>query len=277
MTDIIGPYITQTGREWPIRHYTEERLDYPNLIDRYNESTYIEEIFPQLRGFYFSQVVERHIILHSRTPHPLLYLPPTAPTAPYRITQYQFNALAQQQDDCFLLYAFELGHLLFADGRLSTEDWETSRLTHQIYRQAAAIANYRTQILSDLESVVRPIAIVRSHLPRVVNYYRHITAQLRLYTTLREISFETIQNLRSTWENDFGRIFPYDYDETGPGSLPGYVIPDIEQEIVGQRETFGSDEEDEEEPEFLYCNRYYHYLRSVHRNNANRLRDPLPE
>lgn len=270
---LTSTYVTERGRSWRIWNDFDPRIDYPNLIDRYNQDTYIEEIFPTVRGYYFSQTVERHIVLHTRTPHPLLYIPPTAPTDPFRITQYQFNAVLEQTDDAFLLFTFELAHLLFADGRLDTNEWDTSRLIHQTFRQAAAISTYRLQILADLEAAVRPIAIVRSHVPRIVDYYHHILSQTRLYTTLRDISFEAVLVLRHTWENDFGRTFPYDYDENGPGTIPGYVQPEIEQELVGQRESFGSDEEEEEEPEFIYCNRYYHYIRTIHRNRASFLRN----
>lgn len=272
---IVPSYQTVSGRSWHIRDQHEDRIDYPNIIERYNEETYQEEILPSVRGCYFTQIIERHIRIHNDQPHPLVYIPPTAPLYPFRITEPQFNALFEvPHDDAFILYAFELIHLLFADGHHASSDWTTTRLTHKIFWQATAIANYRTQILNDLENITRNIAIVRSHVYRVIHYYRYLKKQLRLYDTLKEVFFEAIIRIRSEWEGTFGRAFPNDDERAGPWvestRIPGYVEPHIDQDIR-HRETWDSEEEEGQEGSepYVWDQHYYGYLRWIHRQRRS--------
>lgn len=89
-------YHYQHTRTWPIYTASNDRIGYPDLPNEDDEEEYQQQIYPPAQGHYFCQIVEQHILLHERQPHPLLFIPPTAPTDPFRITQYQFNAAIQQ-------------------------------------------------------------------------------------------------------------------------------------------------------------------------------------
>lgn len=189
----------------------------------------------------------------AQTPHPFLYIPSNAPTKPFRITNGQFAALLRQTDDTFLLYAFDLQHLLFADGGIDSNDWTTTRYTHRIFRTAAEICAYRVRIANDLGDIVRATILHKRRRAFAHRYFLYLRSQQRFYITLQDVYVECILNVHDNWEEQHHTALPNDgrreVDLPRPYLIPGYVEPEIRENIVNDRIVWDSEPEEEEESE----------------------------
>lgn len=269
MPIVIPPLRVAYNPTWEIQEPDSERIEYPDYIERTSSRVYIREIFPPLRGYYFSNFIKEHIRYQASHPNELVFIPPTAVVNPFRISEAQFNGILQVQDDAFLAFTYDLLNLIHQHNQLDASDWTTTRFLHQIFRHAAAICRYRFEIASDLNNIVYEQAIDSAHILKYSLYLRHVTTEHRVYDRLQQIFVEAAIHIRNVWSLLYEGEFPDDVTHVGPETIPGYVQPVFNEDLRGDVEDA---EEDPNLPDpFIWDQRYAGYLRGVYHAYRRRL------